>query len=301
MEKIQIKCTSCGQKFAVAESYIGKMVECGSCDEKFKVEGAALIKHRKHYPGEKSESNTEMYVKSPAIEFSKNQDVAFKTPNYKNVSAEYAHPPKPIKTVIICIGVISISIFILLFLIGGREGGILKGLDDTKRLILAGFIALAGSGLIIAGLRNKIKGLILSLVLGGTLLVMPFIFPEVIEAKLADKPIVEIDLAPSIDDSVQKITFIEELEKYKRNIGFRKVAASRMALDDPDSLKAIVLRRSKVHHLDIILPYLQYNLEFESQPVTYLYGREVNGKQVILVTFISKKPLERVFELTKKH
>jgi hypothetical protein len=301
MDKIQIKCISCGQKFAVTESYIGKMVECGACDEKFKVEGAALIRQGRHYPGERSESNTEIYAKSLSSDSPQAQDVTFETANYQYVSAEYAQPPKPLKTLMICIGAIFILLFIVLFLLGGSEGGSLKGLDNTKRLILAGFVALAGSGLIIAGSRHKIKGLLLSLVLGGSLIAMPFIFSEVIEATLADKPVIDSDLSdPSDDNDANKNTSSTQLEKYKRSIGFEKVAASRNALNDPDSLKAIVLRKSKVQHIDTILRYLKLTLRLEKTPVTYQFGREINGQPVTLVTFITKTPLERVFEMTKK-
>jgi len=76
MDKIQIKCTSCGQKFAVTESYIGRMVECGACDQKFKVEGAALVRQKKHYPGEKSDANAEVFAKTPKPKPENNQDVS---------------------------------------------------------------------------------------------------------------------------------------------------------------------------------------------------------------------------------
>ncbi|MFT5904891.1 MAG: hypothetical protein ACI9E1_000479 [Cryomorphaceae bacterium] len=300
MDKIQIKCTSCGQKFPVTESYIGRMVECGACDEKFKVEGSAIVTLKKHYPGEKSESNTEVYAKSPSTEPSEAQDVTFQTASYQNVSAEYAQPTRPLKTLMICIGAIFMLLIIVIFLIGGREDGILKGLDNTKRLILTGFVALMGSSLIIAGSRHKIKGLLLSLVLGGSLIAMPFVFPEVIEAILADKPLVDPSLLVSTDDDANKNTFSAQLEKYKRDIGFSKVEASRIALNDPDSLKVLVLRQSKIQDLDAILTYLKYTLAINTPPNVYASGREINSQPVTLITFITEAPMERVFEVTKK-
>lgn len=276
------------------------MVECGGCDEKFKVEGSAIVRQKKHYPGEKSESNAEVYAKSSSAEPSQNQDVAFQTADYQNVSAEYAQPPKPLKTFMICTGAIFILLFIAIFLIGGRDGGYLRGLDNTNRLILAGFIAFAGSGLIISGSRHKTKGLLLSLVLGGSLIAMPFVFPEVIEATLADRPMEDPSLLVSTDTDANKNTFSAQLEKYKRNIGFAKVDASRISLNDPDSLKALVLRQSKIQDLDTILPYLKHKLGINDNPVVYTFGREINGQPVTLITFVTETPLERVFEMTKK-
>lgn len=302
MEKIQIKCTSCGQKFAVTESYIGRMVECGACDERFKVEGSALVRQKKHYPGEKSESNAALFAKSPSSPAQPVKDVEFQTANYQNVSASYVQPQQPLKTLMVCVGAVVILLVIILFLIGGREEGILKGLDDTKRMVLAAFIALIGATLIIIGTKNKTKGLLLSLILSGSLIAMPFLFPEVLEAKLANT-VTEPPSALSLENSVSKVddsSFTARLETYKNGIGFEKVEAARIGLEDPNSLKALVLRESKVQDLDTILSYLQYSVGFKAIPVTYTFGREVNGQPVTLITFVTDTPLERVFELTKK-
>ncbi len=284
------------------------MVECGGCDEKFKVEGSALLRQKKHYPGDKSESNLELYAKSPSTESAQAQDVTFQTASYQNISAEYAQPASPSKTLMICIGAIFILLFIVLFLLGGKEEGSLKGLDNAKRLILAGFVALAGSGLIIAGSRHKIKGILLSLALGGSLIAMPFVFPEVIEATLVEKP----SLDPILGDSPAPDTDINSLdariEKYKQSIGFAKVAKARKALKDgmikdPNNLKALVIlnrRDKRFQDIDTILTYLKNTFDLEVPPVTYSFGREINGQPVTLVTFMTGTPLERVFEMTKR-
>ena len=276
------------------------MVECGACDEKFKVEGAALVRQKKHYPGEKSESNADAFATSPSADSIANQDVAFQTANYQNVSAEYAQPPKPLKTLMICVGAITILIFIALFLFGGKEEGFLKELNTNKRLILAGFIALAGSCLIIAGSRHKKKGILLSFILGGTLLAMPFIFPEVSDSILADKDIQDPELIDIPANDEDKDPLEAQLDKYKNGIGFDKVEAARTALSDPDSLKAVVLRGSKVQDMDTILSYLKQSVGFKNTPVTYNFGREIDGEPVVLITFITDTPLERVFDVTKK-
>ncbi len=273
------------------------MVECGACDQKFKVEDSALVRQKKHYPGEKSESNAQIFAKSPDANPKKHQDVAFQTANYQNVSADHIQPPKPLKTLMIAIGAIAILFFIALFLLGGREGGMLKGLDNSKRLILASFIALAGSALILAGSRKKSKGLLASFILGGSLIAMPFLFPEVIDDTIAEQPNEIITVESKIED---ENSYSVRLEKYKNGIGFGKIEASRIQLADPSALKAIVLRDSKIQDIDPILSYLENATEISSSPVTYTFGRELEGRPVTLITFISDTPLERVFDLTKK-
>lgn len=275
------------------------MVECGACDERFKVEGSAIIRQKKHYPGEKSEMNTKIYAKSPNIEDAKNGDVAFQTANYQNVNAEYATPPKPQKTFAICVGALFIILFIIVFLIGGREDGMLKDLDNADRLILACFVAIAGSCLILIGSVNKSKGLFLSLILGGALIAMPFIFPEVIDSKIISKPAPDI-VEKTILNTVPESSFNQELVEYSKNIGFEKVEAARASLTDPSALKAIILRNSKVVDLDTILPFLQYNLGLEETPASYPYGRQLDDENVTLVIFETDTPFEIVYNMTKR-
>jgi len=278
MEKIPIKCTSCGQKFSVTKSYLGKMVECGACDEKFKVEGAAIIKQRKHYPGEKAESNADMFAKSPSFSSEKQKDVAFQTANYQNLDKAYVQIKSPIKTFMMITGVILIFIVLTMFLLGGNEDGSLKDLDNSKRMVLAGFVALAGAGLIIAGSINKLKALLGAIVLGGSLAAMPFIFPEVKTVKTAPALSENIDSINIAKAETIQDAFDKELQNYKEGIGYSKVEAARIALNKPHALKALVLSNTKIQDQDTILTYLHYTLGLDALPVTYPYGREVDGE-----------------------
>ncbi len=309
MDKIQIKCPACGQKFSVTESYIGRMVECGACDEKFKVEESTIVSHRKNYPGKKYESNPELYSRYKSNIPKQSPEVSFQKASYQEVSPEYAQPPRPLKTLMICIGAIFIILFIALFLIGGREEGILKNLDNSRRLILASFVTIAGSGLIISGARHKSKGLLLSLALGGTLIAMPFIFPEVSDAKLVDRILEEESLSDSVpEEEPEPSSFEARLEKYKLSTGFAKVEKTRETLkndlkQDPDLLKVIILHNNpekRFQDLDPIISYLETSLTLEEAPLTYSYGREIDGVPVILITFITPKPMQEVIELTKR-
>jgi len=129
---------------------------------------------------------------------------------------------------------------------------------------------------------------------------MPFIFPEVSNVKLVEKDTSSTTVNEVVEPEKNEETLSSKIEKYKRDIGFGKVEASRITLDNPDNLKALVLLESKFQDLDIILPYLQFAIGFKEAPVTYTFGREVDGKPATLITFITEYPIEKVFEATKK-
>lgn len=284
------------------------MVECGACDEKFKVEESTIVTHKKHYPGEKSGRKPELYARSNPTNSARASTVSFQQVSYQNVSPEYAQPPTPLKTLMICIGACFIILFIVLFLIGGGEDGFLKGLDNTRRFILVGFVTIAGSGLIITGARHKKKGLLLSLALGGSLLSMPFIFPEVTDSKIADLIIEEDSLDSNKEPEIDQSSFKVRLEKYKESTGFEQVDKTREKLKnelgkDPELLKVLILHNSpdkRFQDLDPIIAYLERILALEEPPLTYSYGREIDGVPVILVTFLTPIPFDQVIEVTKK-
>jgi len=191
--------------------------------------------------------------------------------------------------------------FVALFLLGSKNAGSLENLDHTKRFILAIFIALTGSLLIIIGVRNKVKGGLISLILGGSLAAMPFIFPTQLTANNSTSNTQAIDSTPSTltDEITESNGFAERLEEYKSGIGFEIIEKLRKE-SPPERIKAIILLENKIQYLDSILPYLEYNLNLSSAPVTYTYGREIDGKPVTLLTMSSDTSFDELFELTKK-
>jgi len=301
MDKININCPECTQKFSVADSYIGKTVECGACEHKFVVSDSIIMKKAKHYPGD-NDNDLAVYKKAP-LPSSHSSEVNFETAEYKNVKPEYFQPASPFKVMLIALGVVAIVIILLLFIIGGKKDGLLQSVNDTNRFVLAGFIAITGAGLIIFGFRNKIKGMLLSLGLGGCLVAMPIIFPQVKETGFRDNPSKDADLENNleknaenyIDDSLQK-----KIETYKDQIGFSVIENSRANLKQPDQLKALILRKSKVQFTDVIVNYLTRELELQQTPIIYTSGREINGKPVILMSLISNASHEDVRKATAR-
>ncbi len=300
MKKIQIKCTSCSQKFSVSESFKGKMVECGGCDHRFKIEGLVIVKQkRKNYPGENLAMTSNEFTQLTGNDSSKTTPaslVKFEPANYSQFpNLDYAAPVEPRRTAALIIGVVLILLFILVFLLEGREGGTLQNIDNTKRLLLTCFIAILGSGLILYGSRSRSKGLLTSLILGGALIVMPFVFPETLSPQ-------RLSLA-SDDDTSQQPEQNDEKEIYTQGIGYRDIIKLRkQATDkgiDPTTVKAIVLRNVS-YHIDTILFYVKNKLQLKTVPSKYTLGRVVNDKPITLMVFDSDASMEEVLEISKR-
>ena len=304
MEKIQIKCTSCDQKFAVSESYKGKMVECGACDHRFKVEGSAIMRQkRKYYPGEKSALNVNEFNKASDSDDTTRKPAApvkFEPADYSQFpSTNYAAPASPRRTVAIVIGAVLIILIILLFLFGGRADGALQDINDTKRLLLACFIAVLGSSLIMYGSRRKKRGMLLSLLLGGSLVAMPFIFRETLTPeRVSDTEVL------GNDDEVEKPISENDIEKaYADDIGYHEVIRLRKkAVEqdlDPTIVKAIVLK-TVGPHIDTIQFYLKNKLQLDSVPSTYTIGRKLDNRPIILMIFDSEASTEEILSIVKR-
>jgi len=296
MEKIQIKCPVCSQKFSVEESYMGRMVECGTCDELFEINEDTLAKKRKFYPGERSGNAAQTFAKAAPLSNSDNTNVNFQVASYNNIDAKYAQPRGTIKTIMIIAGITLILLFIALFILDSQKSGVLKNLDNTKRYVLAGFIIVIGSVLIIKGFRRRTRGLLTSLLLGSGLASMPIMFPAVASPKENSQE----ESTPIVENLPQQDSFSERLQNYKISIGFDKIEQLRNESSNPDQIKAILLHESKVQYLDTILPYLERVLNLNKTPVTYPYGRDIDGSPVTLLTMSSDTSFDELFELTRK-
>ncbi len=304
MEKIQIKCQFCGQKFAIPSDFMGKTVKCGGCDEMFEVSEASLSKQRKVYPGERTNEPEKTYAKAGSTTPTTNNSstVNFQTASYQHISSKYAQPRKANQPLMIYTGILMLLTFIAIFLSGGKEGGIMDSLDNSRRLVLTGFVVLVGSLLILIGFRRKPKALLPVLILGGILAAMPFIYPgEITGSEEITMEHTEIHTTSETDTNTgEQDNFVEALEEYKAGIGYDRIDYLRGKESDPNRVKAIILHDCKMQYLDTILIYLDRALSLKDQPTTYPNGREINGKPVTLITLVSDTSLEDLYEMTKK-
>ena len=304
MEKIQIKCSSCGQKFAVSESYKNRTVECGACDHRFKVEGAAIIKqNKKYYPGEKSQVNSDSFGKvdsdNKSVSPIENNELGFQpAPQYnKKIDPSYAQPPSARRTFATVTGAGIIIFFIVIFILGSRPDGMLQNIDSQKRIILAGFIVLLGSCLIISGSRNKIKGIFLSIMLGGSLATLPFVFKVTKSPEVSDGS--KLDTSNPEQKEETRNDIEKKIEQYKINIGFRKVQSARKNANDPSHVKALVVRDIG-SHTDTIANYFKEELALEIPPTDYQGERSLDSRRVTLFVLNTDISTDELIEMTKK-
>lgn len=280
MEKIQIQCTSCNQKFEVTESYKGKMVECGACDHRFKVSGVAIIsKKKRYYPGEKAQSNADNFAKSPVTQAELQENT--KNNYAPKIDAARMESLSPGRKLCIGVGVFIILATIGIFATGGKKGGYLQNVEDEKRLIIAAFITLFGVILILYGSKaRRVKALLFSIIIGGGLMAMPYVFPH--------KPItVE---TPDEDPADKKDgPNLISVKEYRENIGFSKVDTMRAEhlkkngkLGD---IKAVVLRDISIQDLDIVIQYIKDTLILEDEPADYSGHRSLDQRPITLLVF----------------
>ena len=222
MEKIQIQCTACKQKFEVTESYKGKMVECGACDHRFKVSGVAIIsKKKRFYPGEKAQKNADHFAKAPVTQEALQDNT--QTSYAPKIDAARVTPLNPVRKLCIGIGVFLLLLTIGIFVAGGKKGGFLQDIHTDKRLIIAGFITAFGVTLIMYGAKaRRTKAFLFCLLLGGGLMAMPYVFPH--------KPIKTDNLTEETltDKNKDKDTIIS-VDEYKESVGFNKIKLLRDA------------------------------------------------------------------------
>lgn len=303
MEKIQIKCTSCGQKFAVSESYKNRMVECGACDHRFKVEGAALIRQKKkYYPGERASVNADSFAKveSDSIPSQSQQtnELGFQPAQYENHPTDFTPPLGTKRTFMVILGVALLILFLLIFFLGSRPNGILQNVDEQKRILLAGFITLLSAGLIIGADRRKLRAILTVLILGGGLCAMPFLIPVEQTPIIVDGASIDSQPDDKPEEKMQE-EYTKKLEAYKDGIGYRKVVAERNKVKNPEKVKAIVVRDIG-SHTDTICNYFKYELGLDIAPTSYTSNRQLDNRRVSLILLESDLSTDEIREMTKK-
>lgn len=305
MEKIQIKCSSCGQKFAVSESYKDRIVECGACDHRFKVAGDAILQQKKKfYPGERTQLNSDNFAKletdTVPQQAEANSNLGFQPAlQHKNVGPGYAQPPSAKRSFAILVGAGLIILFIVIFIVGSSQNGMLENVDEQKRILLAAFIAILGCALIIGGFRHKIKGLAIALVLGGSLLALPFVFPVAQTPEVTDGDDLGFANSIAVDEVKTKAESEKKIDAYKNDIGYRKVISRRENASNAKLIKAIVVRDIG-SHTDTICDYLEEELNLESKPITYASERSLEGRRVTLIILEHDVSTPDLVEITKK-
>ena len=171
-----IRCPSCGQRFKVGEDLRDKTVECGSCEHRFRIDDEVIVRSRKVYPGERNGADLDHFNRVPLAGRAAVPDI--ETVRYGRVpDPAVLEPVSPQRILAGIAGACGIVVMALLLLFGTSRGGLLDGMDLTRRLMMGGFVGLVGTGLLIyANPRARLKALTVGLLMSAGMLTIPFFF-----------------------------------------------------------------------------------------------------------------------------
>jgi len=172
----------------------------------------------------------------------------------------------------------------------------LHTIDSSKRIILAGFITILASLLIITGMWSKKKAVLTSLILGGGLLSIPFIFPYQAPVSNTDN-VTDLNVSFSFDEPVSTEQQAEKLKKYQQQIGFTKIQSIRQDSGTPNKIKALIVK-DMGPHTDTVLNYLEDKLKLSDRPSNY--NRTVDDLPASLLVFESDISTEELVTIAKR-
>lgn len=172
-----IRCPSCGQRFKVSADLRDRTVECGSCEHRFRINDDVTLRSRKFYPGEHPQFLANRYQRVPlAAQIPENWQAA-SYEDQPDISSFEPTPPQ--RTIAGVAGVLAMVMMALLLIFGEGRGGALDGISTAHQMMIAGFISLMGTVLLLyANPRSRIKALLFSLMCSAGLLALPIAIPE---------------------------------------------------------------------------------------------------------------------------
>lgn len=171
-----IRCPSCGQRFKVGEDLRERTVECGGCEHRFRINDDVIVKSRKFYPGERRDPALDRFQRVP---MSGGERAFSGQPiRYSDVPDQaILEPASPLRILAGFVGAGGIVLMTLLLMFGNSRGGTLDGMDLGNRLLMAGFTAAMGTGMLVfANPRARIKAALVGLLMSAGLMTVPFFF-----------------------------------------------------------------------------------------------------------------------------
>lgn len=172
-----IRCPSCGQRFKVAEDLRDRTVECGGCEHRFQINDEVIVRGRKFYPGEREIPAFNRFQRVP-LPGGEALHGGVQPIRYGNQpDAALLEPASPQRIIAGAIGVAGMVVMALLLMFGASRGGVLDGMVLTNRLLMAGFASFLGIVMLVyANPRARLKALAVGLLVGGSLMSVPFFF-----------------------------------------------------------------------------------------------------------------------------
>lgn len=291
-----IRCPSCGQRFNVGEDLRERTVECGGCDHRFRVDDEVIVRGRKFYPGERKGAELQRFNRVPMA--SRAVDPGVQAVRYGDVpDPAVLEPMSPQRILAGMIGAGGIVLVALLLLFGTSRGGLLDGMDLTRRLLMGGFMALLGIGLLVyANPKARMKALAVGVLMSAGMLAIPFFFRTG-----ASDGTVGSGAAPAVETKVkepQKSGEEMRLDALREQIGTRPLEEEIARLEGEGGKRKAVgiwLRGMQESHRYLVRDYLQRVTSADQLP--HAFPRD-KGDSLMVVSGIDKS-LEEMAELSK--
>jgi hypothetical protein len=175
-----IRCPSCGQRFKVGEDLRERTVECGGCEHRFRINDDVIVRSRKFYPGERHNSGLNRFQRVPLAGGGGGEVAGQDSIRYAKIpDPAVLEPASPQRIIAGIVGASGIVMMALLLMFGDDRGGILDGMGLSNRLLMGGFTAMLGIGMLVyANPRARIKALLVGGLMSAGMLTVPFFFGD---------------------------------------------------------------------------------------------------------------------------
>ena len=183
--RLLIRCPECKQRFRVQPELHDRIVECGVCEHRFRIRDDVIVRMKKFYPGDKAHGGVKGFARVPHAPQAPPVSARFGDPHHYQPAPAAAPPaasyePAPPQRIIAGFaGVLAMVLMALVLIFGSADGGILDGVDLTRRLVLSAFVAFLGFVLLVyANPRTRPTAAGIAVLMSAVLIGLPFIFTQ---------------------------------------------------------------------------------------------------------------------------
>ncbi len=196
-----IRCPSCGQRFKVGDDLRERTVECGGCEHRFRINDEVIVRGRKFYPSEEKSPDLNRFHRIPLP--GGESMIGVKPVRYGDLpDPAVMEPASPQRVIAGAVGVVGMVLMALFLMFGTSRGGVLDGMPLENRFLMAGFVCLLGTSLLIyANPRARMKSFGVACLLSCGLLAVPYFFRQGSEVMPAQAVITPRDLIAPVEDA----------------------------------------------------------------------------------------------------
>ncbi|MBC7979634.1 MAG: hypothetical protein H7Y36_03620, partial [Armatimonadetes bacterium] len=260
---------------------VGRMVECGGCDARFRIDDEVVVRSRKFYPGERAGSGLNNFQRVP---LSAAAPVGLQTMRYAELqNPEKLEPASAQRILAGVFGVAMMALTALLLIFAGGPGGAFDSMPVRNRLIVAGFVSLLGTTLLVyANPRARIKAGTIGLLLSAGVICLPFFFKGGTLPAVAKTAAIKNEPLFPVEDELDSLTALKErfttkpLEDEQK--GLEKSGEGKKAI-------GVFLIGLQPRNLYMIRDYLIR--DSEAEPSSHPYPRD-EGSYLMVLTGVTK-------------